>query len=100
MMLATPVRSSAWSATRSTLDRAAATDVTSAGDMDLGRQRRRLPGEDDLRAVAGRRDDRQRCADPLGTLVHAGHAEPVGRRLLRDAAAVVSDGKPDSERPR
>src|SRR5688572_27245998 len=97
MMLATPVRSSAWSSTSSTLARAARGSV--AG-MDLRRQMRRFPGQHYFSAAARRRDDRQRGADAVGPFLHARHAEATGRAFTRNAAAVVGNGQTQPERVR
>src|SRR5262245_5920771 len=88
MMFATPVRSSAWSSTSSTLDAAAAPDAISADSMDLRRQRRGFPREDDLGPAARRGDDRERRADALRSLLHARHPES-GRRFTSDSPPIV-----------
>ena len=61
------------------------------------REGRRLPGEHDLGAGARRGDEGQRGADALGALLHAGHAEPGGRAVARDAAAVVGHRQPEAD---
>ena len=104
MMLATPVRSSAWSSTTSTPRR---------GDAGAGAVRRRVSWaasaglgiENDGGSQASttsvprarRGDDGQRRADALGALAHAGHAEagPAARR--RDAAAVVGHRQAEAD---
>src|SRR4029453_17032420 len=98
MMLATPVRSSAWSSTRSTRASPDAPDVESACNMDLRRQGRWFPCEHDFRAIAWRRHDRQRGTDTLGSLLHPNHPEPGVRRIPADAAAVVSDREAQPDR--
>src|SRR5580765_6228919 len=103
MMLATPVRSRAWSSTRSTRERCcvavgAAAVMASAGNVHLRRQGRRLPREDDLGSVPRSRDNGERRADPFRALLHAGHAEPGRRAIACDAAAVVSHRQPKTDR--
>src|SRR5215467_16302455 len=97
MMLATPVRSRAWSSTSSTLAFSVAT-AASAGDMDLRREPRRLPGEHHFGAAAWRRDDCQRRADLVRALLHARHAEARTRLIPHDAAAVVGDRQAKADR--
>src|SRR5262249_16453283 len=97
MMLATPVRSSAWSSTTSTVERPAVW-MTSADHMDLCGQRCRFPGEHDLRPAARRRDDGERGADALGTLLHARHAEARRRRVARNPAPIVGNREAKAER--
>src|SRR5688572_4702137 len=98
MMFATPVLSSAWSSTTSTRAWPAAPATASVCNMDLRGQRRRFPGQHDFGAVARRRDDRQRRADSLRTLLHAGHAESAGGPLPGDPAAVVGDREAEAKR--
>src|SRR6185436_11498516 len=97
MMLATPVRSSAWASTSSTRAGAAA---MSACNVYLRRQRSGIPGQHYLRPVARRGDHGQRGADAVGALLHAGHAEAGRHRIARDAAAVVGDREAESHRLR
>src|SRR6187399_522936 len=95
MMLATPVRSSAWSSTMRTLAGITATETTSGMRRTWNGERRRLPGEYDLGALARCRDDCQRGADALGTLLHAGHTEAAILPIARDAAAIVGHRQPE-----
>src|SRR5436305_9981811 len=101
MMLATPVRSSAWSSTTSTRATAATTTRGSAiMDCLLGardRERRRLPGEHDLGAGPRRGHEGQRGADALGALAHAGHAEAAGAEVARHPAAVVGHRQAEAD---
>src|SRR5258706_3698901 len=92
MMLATPVRSRAWSSTTTTRAR--------SGDMFVlrDRERRRLPRQYDLGAGPRGGDDGQRGAAALGTLLHAGEAEADALALLGDPASVVGDGEPEPDR--
>src|SRR5689334_5155993 len=98
MMFATPVRSNAWSSTSMTVDLAAATGaIASEGNMHVRRLRRRLPRQDHFGAASRRGDDRERRADPLGTLLHARHAEAGRASIAREPAAVVGDGQADAD---
>src|SRR5689334_17649983 len=98
MMLATPVLSSAWSSTSRTRAGSDFAAVGSTGNMDLRRQRRRLPGEHDLGAVPRCGDDRQRGPDFFGALLHAGHAEARWRPVAADPAAVVGHRQAHADR--
>src|SRR4029450_8569081 len=62
------------------------------------RERRRLPRKDDLRASPRRGDERQRRANVLGALAHAGHAEPGSAPVAGHAPPVVShrQSEPDA----
>src|SRR5688500_17476274 len=94
MMLATPVRRSAWSSTRRTLALpvgvvTVASPTASTNCLDLGGQRRGLPRQHDLRAAARRGDDGQRRADAIGALLHAGQPESRPRPIAWIAAPIV-----------
>src|SRR5687767_15080877 len=98
MMFATPVRSSAWSSTISTL----ATAVLAAvSDCSMARCRNReggrFPGQDDFGARSGRRHDGERRANPLGAFLHARHPKSRPAVLLGDAAAVVGNRQTESD---
>src|SRR5258706_7757693 len=103
MMLATPVRSSEWSSTTRTRARARATaaGTTSASVVAIGgtrnRKRRRFPCQHDLGAGARRGHERQRRADALGALAHAGHAEAAVAAVAGDAAAIVGHRQQESD---
>src|SRR5689334_21391182 len=97
MMLATPVRSSAWSSTSSTVAFRVMT-TASAGNVHLRRKVRWLPGEHDFGSAARRRDDRQRGADALRTFLHARHAEAAGCMTVRDPPTIVCNRQPDTNR--
>src|ERR1043166_2071805 len=97
MMLATPVLSSAWSSTSMTV--AGLTDV-SDGNVHLRGQRCRLPGEDHFRTFPQPRHDRERRADPIRALLHAGHSKPGRGGLVGNhPAAVVGDGQAEADGP-
>src|SRR4030095_7122063 len=94
MMLAAPVRSSAWSSTNRTLARFVATAEGSAGrssvvGMDLGWKLLGLPLPEDCGAAARRGDDGRRAAEAVGTFLHARHAEAVRSPLARNATPIV-----------
>src|SRR4030095_3338684 len=99
MMLAAPVRSSAWSSTNRTLARFVATAEGSAGrssvvGMDLGWKLLGFPRHEDFVAAARGGDDGQRGADAVGTFLHARHAEAVRPPLPRNATPVVRNREP------
>src|SRR5262249_32505751 len=81
MMLATPVRSSAWSSTTSTVALTGSPAVESTGNMDPRRQRGRLPRQHHFGAAARSGDDGERRADACGAFLHAGHPEARGGLL-------------------
>src|SRR5687767_1512672 len=97
MILATPVRTSAWSSTTSTVAFAAATAELSAGDMDLCWKSGRFPGKDDLGTPARSGHDRQRRANALGPFVHARHSKTRRGAIADDAAAVVGNRQPQPQ---
>src|SRR6188474_1592422 len=97
MMLATPVRSSAWSSTSSTVAFRVMT-TASAGNVHLYRKVRWLPGEHDFGSAARRGDDCQRGADAFRTFLHAGHPEAARCVTVRDPATIVCNGQPDTNR--
>src|SRR5262245_56172621 len=96
MMLATPVRSNAWSSTRST--RARSCVCESGTSVNLRRQRGGIPRQDDFRAVAWRGHDRERGTDAIGALLHARHAESAGRGLVADPSSIIGDRQTDADR--
>src|SRR5512138_1272498 len=96
MMLATPVRKSAWSSTSSTVAFSVMA-AASAGNVHLRRKVRRLPGEHDLSAAAWRRNDRQRRPDAFRTFLHARHPEAAGRLPVRNAAAIICNRQPHAD---
>src|SRR3982750_2380964 len=99
-MLATPVRSSAWSSTTSTAARAVLTaGETSASSIGLSwnGEGRRFPREHHFGAGARRGHDRERGADPFGALLHAGHSEAGIAMFPRDAAPIVSHREPEAD---
>src|SRR5438105_737211 len=106
MMLATPVRSSAWSSTSMTVAFFAATPrlaslargEPSTGNVHLQRKVRRLPCQDDFRPAARRGHDGERCANPLRALLHARHPEAARRLSVRDAAAIVRNRQTHADR--
>src|SRR5258706_3525957 len=106
MMLATPVRSSAWSSTTSTRAALGATSAAAARDSDIAicrslrpwySKRRRLPGENDLGTGPRRGHERQRGPDALGALAHAGHAEAAVDAVAGDPAAIVGHRQAESD---
>ena len=72
--------------------------ASAPGDEVGNGERGRLPRQHDLGAGARRGHDRERGADAIGALLHAGHAEADAAPLLRDAAAVVGDRQPEADR--